>query len=54
MKELDKEYLNQYYHCTEPKKNKNVDVFVCEETADLHFINVKTKKTEHIVKASRY
>ena len=33
---------------------KNVDVFVCEETADLHFINVKTKKTEHIVKASMY
>ena len=44
--------MNQYYHCTEPKENPDIDVFVCEDTADLHFIDQVTEETIGIVRDS--
>jgi len=57
MKNLTKEELNlinQHFYCTEPKKRKDVEVYVCERTGDLHFINKDTNTTICVIQECKY
>jgi len=53
-KNKDSKFLNEYYYKTEKKSNDDIEVFVCEDTCYLHFINMKTNKTIHIITNTNY
>ncbi len=46
--------LNEYYYKTEPKQDPNIEMYVCEETADLHFIDNTTRQTMYVIKCEEY
>ena len=46
--------LNEHYHRTNPVSDKNIHMYVCEETADLHFLNIKKDEFFLIVKCGNY
>jgi hypothetical protein len=45
--------LQEYYYGTKPKTDLNIQMYVCESSADLHFIN-KAGETIHIIRNNEY